>query len=86
MRTVAIAELRCNVTVPAPVSEAMMLRFIPYTVVGGFLAGSGILILQERGYSSPPARAPPTFANARKAAETTRTLLSLQSYRHQCIS
>eukprot|EP00439_Symbiodinium_sp_Y106_P019965 s2375_g2.t1 len=26
---------------------AMMLRFIPYTVVGGFLAGSGILILQE---------------------------------------
>ena len=23
-----------------------MLRFIPYTVVGGFLAGSGILILQ----------------------------------------
>lgn len=26
---------------------AMMLRFIPYTVVAGFLAGSGILILQE---------------------------------------
>lgn len=26
--------------------KAMMLRFIPYTVVAGFLAGSGILILQ----------------------------------------
>lgn len=29
-----------------PRVQAMMLRFIPYTVVAGFLAGSGILILQ----------------------------------------
>ena len=36
-----------------PLWKAMMLRFIPYTVVGGFLAGSGILILQARSACGP---------------------------------
>ena len=53
----------------------MMLRFIPYTVVGGFLAGSGILILQDAWILFPSCQGPP------QSSEATRALLRLQPYR-----